>query len=113
VNLQPITAADSDYLTSCSCRCALRAPPRTWSTRTPSRSLRYRGGYLSPLDDQLNAWPDWQQFSDTAKGAGKALDGKTYGVPDGTDTRALWYNKEIFAKAGLPTDWQPKTGPTC
>ena len=46
---------------------------------------------------------------DTAKGAAKAQDGKTYGVPDGTDTRGLWYNKQIFAKAGLPADWQPKT----
>ena len=27
----------------------------------------------------------------------------------GTDTRGLWYNKQLFAKAGLPTDWQPKT----
>ena len=35
-------------------------------------------------------------------------DGKTYGVPDGTDTRGLWFNKKIFKKAGLPADWQPK-----
>ena len=47
-------------------------------------------------------------FTDTAKGAAKALDGSTYGVPDGTDTRAIWFNKEILAKAGLPADWQPK-----
>ncbi len=40
--------------------------------------------------------------------AAKALDGKTYGVPMGTDTRALWYNKDLFAKAGLTVPWQPK-----
>ena len=36
--------------------------------------------------------------------AGKGQDGKTYGVPMGTDTRGLYYNKQIFAKAGLPDD---------
>lgn len=30
-------------------------------------------------------------------------------MPDGTDTRGLWFNKKIFKKAGLPQDWQPKT----
>ena len=66
-------------------------------------------GYLTPLDDRISSWPDWSQFKDTAKTAAQALDGKTYGIPDGTDTRALWFNKKIFAKAGLPTDWQPKS----
>ena len=59
-------------------------------------------GYLKPLDDYIKNWDDWSQFEETAKGAAKAPDGKTYGVPDGTDTRALWYNKQLFAKAGLP-----------
>src|SRR6201995_5184658 len=27
----------------------------------------------------------------------------------GTDTRALWYNKVLFAKAGLPVPWAPKS----
>jgi multiple sugar transport system substrate-binding protein len=66
-------------------------------------------GYLKPLDDYIKGWSDWGQFEETAKGAAKGQDGKTYGVPDGTDTRALWYNKQIFAKAGLPADWQPKS----
>lgn len=66
-------------------------------------------GYLAPIDEQLKGWEDWSQFDDTAKQAGLGDDGKTYGVSMGTDTRALYYNKEIFAKAGLPTDWAPKT----
>ena len=110
VNLQPITAADSDYLTRLQLQ--MRSPrtsPDLVYEDTFQINSDIEAGYLRPLDDQLNAWPDWQQFSETAKGAGKALDGKTYGVPDGTDTRGLWFNKEIFAKAGLPTDWQPKT----
>ncbi len=66
-------------------------------------------GYLKPLDPYLAKWKDWDQFIDTAKAAAKAEDGKTYGVPDGTDTRGLWFDKGIFEKAGLPADWQPKT----
>ncbi|MFQ6172573.1 extracellular solute-binding protein [Oryzobacter sp. R7] len=66
-------------------------------------------GYLAPIDDQLARWEDWSQFDDTAKQAGLGDDGKTYGVSMGTDTRALYYNKKIFAEAGLPADWQPKT----
>ena len=66
-------------------------------------------GYLTALDDRISSWPDWSQFKDTAKTAAQALDGKTYGIPDGTDVRALWFNKKMFEKAGLPTDWQPKS----
>lgn len=65
--------------------------------------------FLMPLDSRLSSWPDWSHFVSAAKAAGRAADGKTYGVPMGTDTRGLWYNKKIFAKAGLPQDWQPKT----
>jgi multiple sugar transport system substrate-binding protein len=27
----------------------------------------------------------------------------------GTDTRGLWYNKNLLAKAGIKLPWQPKT----
>ena len=27
----------------------------------------------------------------------------------GTDTRGLWYNKAVLAKAGVALPWQPKT----
>jgi multiple sugar transport system substrate-binding protein len=63
-----------------------------------------KSGYLRPLDDNLDGWKDWNQFEPAAKRAASAADGKTYGVPDGTDTRGLWFNKKLFKKAGLPTD---------
>src|SRR3569833_2918370 len=65
--------------------------------------------FLMPLDERLGSWPDWSQFIDASKAAGRAGDGHTYGIPMGTDTRGLWFNKKIFAKAGLPADWQPKS----
>ncbi|MGP3934000.1 extracellular solute-binding protein [Nonomuraea sp. KM88] len=67
-------------------------------------------GKLASLDDYLAKWPDWsEQFPDSVKQAAKGGDGKIYGVPISTDTRGLWYHKDVFAKAGLPVPWEPKT----
>ncbi|MFC4535060.1 extracellular solute-binding protein [Sphaerisporangium dianthi] len=67
-------------------------------------------GKLAPLDDHLKAWPDWSaQYSEAVQQAAKGPDGKIYGVPISTDTRGLWYNKDVFAKAGVTVPWEPKT----
>lgn len=66
-------------------------------------------GYLAPLDDYVADWPDWAQVPEAARGAGTGEDGKIYGISMGTDTQAIWYNKEVLVEAGLPEDWQPKT----
>ncbi|MBW7454211.1 ABC transporter substrate-binding protein [Paenibacillus sepulcri] len=68
-------------------------------------------GYLEPLDDKLKDWEDWTNgsFIEAMKKGVTASDGKVYGVPYNTDSRGLWYNKEIFKQAGLPEDWQPKS----
>ncbi|MGG6314466.1 ABC transporter substrate-binding protein [Paenibacillus macerans] len=67
-------------------------------------------GYLEPLDDRLKEWEDWTNgsFIEAMKKGVTASDGKVYGVPYNTDSRGLWYNKEIFKQVGLPEDWQPK-----
>ncbi|MET7620155.1 extracellular solute-binding protein [Streptomyces sp. NPDC005408] len=109
VKLVPIQAPDNDYATKAQ---QMMRSPKTAPDLVYEDTFRInsdiKAGYLKPLDDYLPKWDQWSQFVDTAKAAAKAEDGKTYGVPDGTDTRALWFNKEIFAKAGLPADWQPK-----
>jgi multiple sugar transport system substrate-binding protein len=110
VELVPIKAPDSEYYTKL--QQMLRSPktaPDLVYEDTFLINSDITSGYLKPLDPYLAKWPDWNQFIDTAKEAAKAQDGKTYGVPDGTDTRGLWFDKDIFAKAGLPADWQPKT----
>ncbi|ETT68056.1 ABC transporter substrate-binding protein [Paenibacillus sp. FSL H8-0457] len=67
-------------------------------------------GYLEPLEDKLAEWEDWGNgsFIEAMKKGVTASDGKVYGVPYNTDSRGLWYNKDIFKQAGLPEDWQPK-----
>lgn len=110
VELVPIKAPDSEYYTKL--QQMLRSPktaPDLVYEDTFLINSDITSGYLKPLDPYLAKWPDWKQFIGTAKSAAKAEDGKTYGVPDGTDTRGLWFDKGIFKKAGLPADWQPKT----
>ncbi|GGJ04521.1 extracellular solute-binding protein [Paenibacillus hunanensis] len=63
-------------------------------------------GYLEPL--AVDQWSDWSKFNDGIKAAVKGKDDKSYGVPFSTDVRGLYYNKELFKKAGLPVPWQPK-----
>lgn len=110
VRLVPVKAPDSEYYTKL--QQMLRSPktaPDLVYEDTFLINSDITSGYLKPLDAYLAKWPDWRQFMDTAKAAARGEDGKTYGVPDGTDTRGLWYDKGIFAKAGLPVPWQPKT----
>ncbi|WP_328501581.1 extracellular solute-binding protein [Streptomyces sp. NBC_00457] len=110
VELIPIKAPDAEYYTKV--QQMLRSPktaPDLVYEDTFLINSDIISGYLKPLDDYLAKWPDWNQFIDTAKAAARGEDGKTYGVPDGTDTRGLWFDKAIFAKAGLPANWQPKT----
>ncbi|MEU8570687.1 extracellular solute-binding protein [Streptomyces pathocidini] len=109
VELIPIQAPDNDYATKVQqmMRTPKTAPDLVYEDTFHINS-DIKAGYLAPLDGYLKKWKAWGQFIDTAKTAATAEDGKTYGVPDGTDTRGLWFNKEIFAKAGLPADWQPK-----
>jgi multiple sugar transport system substrate-binding protein len=64
-------------------------------------------GYLAPLDDYVARWEDWKNYPDAVK-QGVTYQGKVYGIPYGLDTRFLYYRKDVFQKAGLDTNWQPK-----
>ncbi|UQA93022.1 ABC transporter substrate-binding protein [Streptomyces halobius] len=110
VKLVPIQASENDYYTKI--QQMMRSPktaPDVVYEDTFLISSDIEAGLLRPLDPYIEKWDDWGQFEATAKGAAKGQDGKTYGVPDGTDTRGLWFNKKIFKRAGLATDWRPRT----
>ncbi|WP_183154792.1 extracellular solute-binding protein [Streptomyces shenzhenensis] len=110
VEFVPVKAPDSEYYTKL--QQMLRSPktaPDLVYEDTFLINSDITSGYLKPLDPYLAEWPDWDRFIDTAKSAARGEDGRTYGVPDGTDTRGLWFDKGVFERAGLPADWQPKT----
>ncbi|WP_327091935.1 extracellular solute-binding protein [Nonomuraea sp. NBC_01738] len=71
-----------------------------------------QAGYLKPLTDvggpTVDSWEGWTQIPQAVQGLG-IFDGKKYALPQGTDGRVLFYNKNLFKKAGLPEAWQPKS----
>ncbi|MFJ4261965.1 extracellular solute-binding protein [Paenarthrobacter nicotinovorans] len=110
VDLQPIQANDDDYGTKLAL--AQRSPdtaPDVFYEDTFKVRSDVDAGYLLKLDSYLEAWDEWGKFSEAAKAAGRADDGGIYAVPLGTDTRAIWYNKAVLQKAGIPVPWQPQS----
>jgi multiple sugar transport system substrate-binding protein len=65
-------------------------------------------GYLLPIQDRLASASWWAKFNPQLKAA-ETIDGKVYGVSQGVNTYGLIYDKTLFAKAGIPTPWNPKT----
>jgi len=63
-------------------------------------------GYIMPLDDFLNAWPDWKYYPDSVR-SGVTYKGKVWALPYGLDTRFLYFRRDIFQTSGLATDWTP------
>ncbi|GAB3404531.1 extracellular solute-binding protein [Schumannella luteola] len=110
VELVPIAAQETDYFTKLALmnKSSSTAPDVMYEDTFQVKS-DVDAGYLAPLDGYIDKWDDWDQFLGNAKQAGLGDDGKTYGISMGTDTRALWYNKELLTKAGIQVPWQPKT----
>lgn len=69
-----------------------------------------QAGYIQPLDQVIGTgaqqWGGWEQIPQAVQ-ENMSFEGDRYGIPTGTDGRVVYFNKELFAQAGLPTDWQP------
>lgn len=70
------------------------------------------GGLLKPLNQiagpSVDQWEGWGHMPDNVQ-ALLRYQGQRYGIPAGTDARAIWYRKDLLQKAGLPDPWQPKS----
>lgn len=110
IELSPISSTEGDYATLLALQLssASTAPDifmeDTYMTATDAAS-----GYLACLDDYLAAWDDYSNYLDGTKDAVKGSDGRSYGVPISTDSRGIWYNRDVLEKAGYGREWQPKT----
>ncbi|TDD32024.1 extracellular solute-binding protein [Actinomadura sp. KC06] len=71
-----------------------------------------QAGYLRPLPEVVgapaDAWDGWSTIPGTVQKLAM-FEEKRYGIPPATDGRVLFYNKKLFARAGLPDGWQPKS----
>jgi multiple sugar transport system substrate-binding protein len=70
-----------------------------------------QAGYLRPLADVVgpaaDSWDGWAQIPASVQELA-SFEGRRYGIPPATDGRVLYFNKKLFAQAGLAADWQPK-----
>ncbi|MFE2374639.1 extracellular solute-binding protein [Streptomyces sp. NPDC059398] len=111
IEIVPVTASENDYYTKI--QLMMRSPataPDLVYEDTALINSDIASGYLKPIDAYVNKWAEWDKFAKAAKGAvSSPTDGKTYAVPDDTDTRGIWYNKDLLRKAGIATPWQPRT----
>jgi multiple sugar transport system substrate-binding protein len=71
-----------------------------------------QAGYILPLNKVVGTsasqWDGWSQIPKAVQ-ANTSFNGELYGIPNGTDGRVLYYNKKLFAQAGLPANWAPKS----
>ncbi len=111
LNIAPITASEGDYFAKIALSLqSERTAPDLVAEDTFQLATDVEAGYLTALDDYLEEYADWTDGSyyDSLKEGVTAADNKVYGVPYNTDTRGLWYNKEIFKQAGMQEIWEPK-----
>jgi multiple sugar transport system substrate-binding protein len=109
VELVPLVASENDYFTKNELMMSSeRTAPDIVYEDTFILKSDIAAGYLRPIDEYVASWPVWNEFYDVARKAVQGEDGRTYAVPAPTDTRALWYNQELFAQAGIPLPWEPR-----
>lgn len=115
LDIAPITASEGDYFT----KIALQlADPSTCPDLVCEDTFQLpndvSAGYLTNLDSYVAEYADWQdgKYYDSMKKAVTGGDGSIYGIPYCTDTRGLFYNREILTTAGVikeGEDWAPKS----
>jgi multiple sugar transport system substrate-binding protein len=106
----PIVASEGDYYTKVDLmmRSASTAPDLVREDSFLVGS-DVTAGYLAPLDSCLASWPQYKTQWYPKMQAITTFQGHNYGVMNGTDDRLIWYNKHVFAKAGLPLNWHPRS----
>lgn len=109
INIAPVLASEGDYTSKIVLQ--MKSPdtaPDIVAEDTSILKSDAAAGYLEPLDSQVASWSDWKdKFIENLKVGVTGEDGKIYGVPATSDTRGIWYNKELFAKAGIAVPFKP------
>jgi multiple sugar transport system substrate-binding protein len=109
LKLIPIIADEGAYYTKLALMMKSNDPPDIVREDSFLIGSDVTAGYLAPLDTYLKSWPEYAEQWFPSMQKITTFEGKNYGMMNGTDVRLIWYNKDIFQKAGLPTTWQPKS----
>lgn len=115
LDVAPITASEGDYFT----KVALQlSDPSTCPDLVAEDTFQLpndvSAGYLTNLDDYVKDYEDWQsgKYYESMQKAVTGEDGSVYGIPYCTDTRGIFYNRELMTEAGVISegeDWAPKS----
>jgi ABC-type glycerol-3-phosphate transport system substrate-binding protein len=86
---------------------AVHQPPAIVALDNPDVLRAAKAGVLTDIFPDLPQFPDWKNIYDEVKET--ISDGEhVYGIPIGSNTVALFYNKKIFSDAGIqkpPKTW--------
>jgi multiple sugar transport system substrate-binding protein len=85
---------------------AARRPPAITALDNPDVFRAAAAGVLADILPSLSQFPDWKNIYDEVKSV-ISEGNRVYGIPIGSNTVALYYNKEMFAEAGIQVP--PKT----
>jgi multiple sugar transport system substrate-binding protein len=85
---------------------AVKRPPAIAAIDNPDVLRVAKAGVLVDIADQMSLFPDWKNIYAGPKNAITSGD-HVYAIPIGSNSLALYYNKKMFADAGI-TD-PPKT----
>jgi multiple sugar transport system substrate-binding protein len=114
VEFQPSGASDEDYKSKISLDLKTGSGADIYNIDGIWVGEFADAGYIKPIEelvggkDKVDGWEGWNQIPTSVQGNMSYKD-KRYGVPSGTDGRVIYFNKALFAQAGLPADWQPKS----
>lgn len=110
IELVPLVASEDDYFTKNELMMSSeRTTPDLVYEDTFILKSDVGAGYLRPMDHYIDSWERWSDFYTPAKKAVTYDDGKIYAVPTHTDVRVLWYQKDVFKRAGIKLPWEPQT----
>ncbi len=104
-NLVPITAPEGEYFTKVALSLRNDSSYDMLSEDSFILESDVIAGLLAPLP--VKEWDDWTNFYPSGVKA-STINGKVYTIPWNTDVRGLYYSYELFEKAGLPRNWQPR-----
>src|SRR5262249_2477450 len=65
-------------------------------------------GYLESSNKYVQSWPKWKEIPHNVQFE-SAVNGQIYGVINGNNNCGLFYDRLYFKKAGLTTNWHPRT----
>jgi multiple sugar transport system substrate-binding protein len=111
VRFQPSGSADEDYKSKVSLDLKTGSGADLYNIDGIWLGEFADAGYIKPLADlvgagEVDGWDGWRQIPEAVQ-TNFSYDGQRYGVPQGTDGRVIYFNRKLFAQAGLPADWQP------